>query len=312
MVGISALGRGTPVAGRAGLVTASLAMDDLIASTGVAYRALANPSFMDNALRQVPQIRDQGVFTNTLSPDRKAPDHRHQGYRCGRRPLLLDRSWTGFETVPVLGPEDLSHDDMARIMSEVLGLPVRYQRQSLDDLAARLKGYGMGSSLRARHGRHDASERRRSRQRRRPHARDGQPNEFPAVVRRGSCARHPRLSNGPTILGVTKAEVCQTSQTAKQSDSQTAKQVRQPNKSDSDPGVTKPVCQTSQTAKQVRQPTSQTPTAKKRRVLSQRRGGWTAPNAGTEPPGGKTSTRFRFISCRGAEWIAVRAAIHSG
>ncbi len=48
------------------------------------------------------------------------------------------------ETVPVLGPEDLSHDDMARIMSEVLGLPVRYKRQSLDDLAARLTGHGMG------------------------------------------------------------------------------------------------------------------------------------------------------------------------
>ena len=53
VVGISALGRGTAVAGRAGLVTAALAMDDLIASTGVSYRALANASFMDNILRQV-------------------------------------------------------------------------------------------------------------------------------------------------------------------------------------------------------------------------------------------------------------------
>jgi len=39
VVGVSALGRGTPLAGRAGLVTASLAMDDLIAGSGVAYRA---------------------------------------------------------------------------------------------------------------------------------------------------------------------------------------------------------------------------------------------------------------------------------
>ncbi|MFE4604684.1 SDR family oxidoreductase, partial [Kitasatospora indigofera] len=38
VVGVSALGRGTPPAGRAGLVTASLAMDDLIAGAGVAYR----------------------------------------------------------------------------------------------------------------------------------------------------------------------------------------------------------------------------------------------------------------------------------
>jgi hypothetical protein len=57
VVGISALGRG--VVANAGYVTASLAMDDLIAGTGVAYRALTMPSFMDNTLRQVEPIRDQ-------------------------------------------------------------------------------------------------------------------------------------------------------------------------------------------------------------------------------------------------------------
>ena len=147
VVGISALGRGTPVAERAGLVTASLAMDDLIASTGVAYRALANPSFMDNTLRQVQQIRDHGVFTNTLAPDRKAPTAATRDIAAVAARLLLDRSWTGVGAFPVLGPEDLSHDDMARIMSEVLGLPVRYQRQSLDDLGARLTGHGMGDAF---------------------------------------------------------------------------------------------------------------------------------------------------------------------
>jgi hypothetical protein len=48
VVGVSALGRGWP--GNAGYVSASLAMDDMIASTGVSYRALAMPSFMDNIL----------------------------------------------------------------------------------------------------------------------------------------------------------------------------------------------------------------------------------------------------------------------
>ncbi|MEU2631105.1 NAD(P)H-binding protein, partial [Kitasatospora sp. NPDC007106] len=48
VVGVSALGRGTPLADRAGLVTASLAMDDLLAGSGAAYRALANPSFFEN------------------------------------------------------------------------------------------------------------------------------------------------------------------------------------------------------------------------------------------------------------------------
>src|SRR6201982_3144013 len=63
VVGISALGRGTPAAAHAGLVTASLQMDDLIASAGVHYRAVTNPSFMDNLLRQVEAIKKQGVFS---------------------------------------------------------------------------------------------------------------------------------------------------------------------------------------------------------------------------------------------------------
>ncbi|MFS8203654.1 NAD(P)H-binding protein [Streptomyces sp. CWNU-52B] len=147
VVGVSALGRGTPVAGRAGHVTASLAMDDLIASTGVAYRALANPSFMDNLLRQVASIRDHGVFTDTVTADRKAPAAATRDIAAAAATLLLDRSWTGAGEVPVLGPEDLSADDMARVISDVLGRPVRYERQSLDDFRAALTGHGIGNAV---------------------------------------------------------------------------------------------------------------------------------------------------------------------
>lgn len=144
VVGISALGRGTPVAGTAGLVTASLAMDDLIAGTGVAYRAVTAPSFMDNVLRQTAAIRDRGVYTDTAAADRKAPTAATRDIAAVAAGLLLDRSWTGAGSVPVLGPEDLSPIDMVRILSEVLGRPVRYERQSLDDLGVRLAGFGAG------------------------------------------------------------------------------------------------------------------------------------------------------------------------
>ena len=61
--------------------------------------------------------------------------------------LLLDRSWTGSDSVPVLGPEDLSPDDLARIMTEQLGRPVRYERQPLDELYSTLVGYGLDESF---------------------------------------------------------------------------------------------------------------------------------------------------------------------
>jgi uncharacterized protein YbjT (DUF2867 family) len=66
VVGVSMLGRGTPWAGRAGFVTGSLAMDDLIAASGVAYRALTNPYFMEDTVRQAASIKDQGVFFDSV------------------------------------------------------------------------------------------------------------------------------------------------------------------------------------------------------------------------------------------------------
>ncbi|MFI2476758.1 NAD(P)H-binding protein [Nocardia xishanensis] len=143
VVGVSALGRGTPVADRAGLVTASLAMDDLIASSGVAYRALANPSFFENLLEEADSIRDKSVFTDVVDADRRAPLVAVADIAAVAAGLLLDRSWTGTDSVPVLGPQDLSPNDLARIMTEQLGRPIRYERQPLDELHTTLVGYGL-------------------------------------------------------------------------------------------------------------------------------------------------------------------------
>ena len=147
VVGISALGRGTVAARHAGLATASLAMDDLIASTGVSYRALTMPSFMDNLLRQVPAIKDRGVFVTPISGDRKLPSCATRDIAAAAARLLLDGSWSGAGHVAVLGPEDLSFNDMAQIMSEVLSQPVRYQQITGQALKDRLTGAGMSDAM---------------------------------------------------------------------------------------------------------------------------------------------------------------------
>ena len=147
VVGISALGRGTAVAGHAGLVTASLAMDDLIASSGVSYRALTMPSFMDNLLRQTEPIKNRGVFVTPISGDRKLPSCATRDIATVAARLLLDNSWSGASHVAVLGPQDLSFNDMAQIMSEILGKPVRYQQISAQALKDRLTGAGMSDAM---------------------------------------------------------------------------------------------------------------------------------------------------------------------
>jgi uncharacterized protein YbjT (DUF2867 family) len=137
VVGISALGRGTPAGAHAGLVTASLAMDDLIAGTGVHYQAVTNPSFMDNLLRQVELIKTQGIFSLPISGDLKQPS------ACTRDIAAT----AGVGSVPVLGPEDLSYNDMAAIMSEVLERTVRFQEIPGEAFKAGLLQRGMSEAM---------------------------------------------------------------------------------------------------------------------------------------------------------------------
>jgi uncharacterized protein YbjT (DUF2867 family) len=147
VVGVSAFGRGTAVSGKAGNVTASLAMDDLIASTGVSYRALTMPTFMDNLLRLVESIKNQGVFAAPMSGDLKQPTCATRDIATVAARLLLDHSWSGVESRPVLGPEDLSFNDMAQIVSEVLGKPVRFQQMAGSALKARLLQSGWSEAM---------------------------------------------------------------------------------------------------------------------------------------------------------------------
>jgi uncharacterized protein YbjT (DUF2867 family) len=147
VVGVSALGRGTPWAARAGYVTGSLAMDDLIASTGVSYRALTNPSFMDNIARQAASIRSQGMFFSPIDGDRRLPAVATRDIAAAAARLLLDDSWTGAGEVPLLGPEDLSFNDMAEIISEVISQQVRFGQTSFEAYKDRFVSFGMTDAM---------------------------------------------------------------------------------------------------------------------------------------------------------------------
>lgn len=147
VVSVTALGRGTAWQHRAGLVTASIGMDDLLIASGVSFRGLAMPSFMDNLLRQAISIREEGLFYGPIDPDLKAPVTATQDIGLVAARLLADSSWTGQGEQPVLGPEDLSFDDMAEVISDVIGRKVRYQQTTFDSFKAQLVGRGMSESF---------------------------------------------------------------------------------------------------------------------------------------------------------------------
>lgn len=140
LIYISGLGR------KAARDAAGLAVDDLITSTGVSYQALRCPAFMDNLLRQVASIKNQGMFFDMVSGDRKLPTCATRDIAAVAARLLLDHSWNGQGSAAILGPEDLSSNDMEHIMSEVLERPIRYQQVPGETFKATLMQYGMSEA----------------------------------------------------------------------------------------------------------------------------------------------------------------------
>lgn len=131
VVAATTLGRNTPWQERAGNATGSIHMVDLLHTTNAAVRGLALPAFMDNALRQADAIR-QGKMLGPIAPDKKLPHTATRDTGAAAARLLIDRSWSGQEDVPVLGPEELSYADLAAIVSAVISREVRYEHQTYE------------------------------------------------------------------------------------------------------------------------------------------------------------------------------------
>jgi uncharacterized protein YbjT (DUF2867 family) len=140
VVTVSAIGRRAQ--GKAGVVSSALAKDLELEQAGLDVRALWCPGFMENMLRNLDSLRAQGAFFGPSRPDVRSPHVATRDIAAVAARLLRDRTWSGPGGVAVLGPEDLSLDDKARIMTEVLGRPIRYQQVPADGYKAQLLRYG--------------------------------------------------------------------------------------------------------------------------------------------------------------------------
>jgi uncharacterized protein YbjT (DUF2867 family) len=145
VVGISTLGHGYQ--GKAGILSAALAMDELIESTGVGYRSLAMPFFMENLLRQAQAIKDQGTFLLANAADRPLPTVATRDIAAAAATLLLDGAWSGQASVPVAGPDDLTPVGLAEVMSDVLGRAIRFRHVPLTDYQAMMMQHGASEAM---------------------------------------------------------------------------------------------------------------------------------------------------------------------
>jgi uncharacterized protein YbjT (DUF2867 family) len=142
VVGVSSAGHGWP--SPAGVLSAAFAMDAELGTSGAAYRALSMPFYMENLLGQLDAIRAQGAFSLTCAGDLPLASTATRDIADVAAGLLADLSWTGQESLPVFGPDRLTPDAMAAVISQELGRPVAYRRLSPDDFASLLRSRGAG------------------------------------------------------------------------------------------------------------------------------------------------------------------------
>ena len=140
VVGVSSAGHGWSAP--AGVLSAAFAMDAELGKSGAAYRALSMPFYMENFLRQLDAIRGQGAFYLTCPGDLPLASIATRDIAGIAASLLTDLSWAGRENLPVFGPDRLTPDGMAQVISQELGRPVAYRRMSMDDFASLLRSRG--------------------------------------------------------------------------------------------------------------------------------------------------------------------------
>ncbi|MEV4119686.1 NAD(P)H-binding protein [Micromonospora sp. NPDC049645] len=145
VVAVSSLGRG--FTGPAGMLSAAWAMDEVLESSGAAYRSLQPAFFTENLLHQVEPIRDQGIFALTADPDAPLVAVATADIARTAAGLLADPTWNGKEDVPVRAPVDHTPREMAQIISETLGQPVAYHQVTLTDYRTRYESSGASPAV---------------------------------------------------------------------------------------------------------------------------------------------------------------------
>ncbi len=130
----------------AGPISALHTMERILGKSGAAFRWLRCGSFFENLLWQASSIRDRDCFSSCL-PGHVAGPHLATDDIAGVAAAWLQRDdWTDTQTVSLLGPNDLTFDEIARLLSAHLGRTIRHECLAPEAYRTELLGAGYSAS----------------------------------------------------------------------------------------------------------------------------------------------------------------------
>jgi uncharacterized protein YbjT (DUF2867 family) len=100
-------------------------------------------SFMENLFMHVGTIAQTGTMFGRYPTSKKIPWIATRDIAASAIAALTDRGWSGHRVLELQGPEDLDQLQMASIVSEALGRPVKYVEVTDEQAKQGMVGTGM-------------------------------------------------------------------------------------------------------------------------------------------------------------------------
>lgn len=125
-----------------GPLYAAYLVEKMLEETGAATRILHCGTFMENLLHSIQPIKFTDQFSTSVPGDVKASWVATVDIADKAVELLLDKTWSGKGSLGVLGPEDISYNEIAQMIGEILGKEIRYEAISGESLKATLLQFG--------------------------------------------------------------------------------------------------------------------------------------------------------------------------
>ena len=122
-------------------------VEALLNETGASVTHLRAAYFMENYLFSVDTIRAAGSVFLPVRGNTRTPMVATQDIAEVAARQLQDDSWTGTRVRGVHGPQDLTFDEAAGILSETLGRPVHHVSVSADQAREALLGMGASPEM---------------------------------------------------------------------------------------------------------------------------------------------------------------------
>ncbi|MEZ4387169.1 MAG: NAD(P)H-binding protein [Candidatus Krumholzibacteriia bacterium] len=135
---------GAELAAGNGPVAGLHAAEAILNAAGIANLThLRPPYFMENTLMQIGNILNTGSLSTSFPAGTRFPmiATRDIGVRAAE--LLHRRDWRGARVMELQGPGEISYDDVAQILSDLLGRPISHVTVTREQLVAAIAGMGV-------------------------------------------------------------------------------------------------------------------------------------------------------------------------